>query len=203
MKQFSKSILNLLLALGVILILVGCFCAFQFLTEIDEHLPFSSVLISVVGAVLIYISLTLKKNAFLFFSGLYLFLIGLISFFLTLNTFENIKLKQIWPGFMVVCAICLFLTCIYKYREIRSIYVVPAFVIFFLSGVFFLFSFGIIRFSFIRLISRWWPLLLIISGGILVFIFLYQQTPDNHFPYEKEDLFDFTDSIKNKGKSKE
>lgn len=202
MKKFTPSVLRLLLAIGVVLILAGLFCGFQFFTEIDEHLPVSSVLISVSGAILIYFSLAVVGNAAVFFSGLYIFLLGTVSFFLTLRAFPNIHFRHLWPALMVFCSVCLFCTCFYKYKRLRSIYGFPALLMLGLGGIFFLFSFSVVKFSFVRFISRWWPLMLIICGGALVSLFLYQQTPENRFPYESEDPADSTDSVglKKKGK---
>lgn len=194
MKKFTPSVLRLLLGIGVVLILAGMFCGFQVLTEFTEQLPISSVLISISGAIMIYLSLAVVGNAAVFFSGLYIFLIGCVSFFLTLQSFPNIQFRHLWPSFMVFCSICLFLTCIYKYKRLRTIYVFPAVLIFVLGAVFFLFSFGIVKFSFVNFISKWWPLMLIICGGVLVSMFLYQQT-GNRFPYEMEDSADSTDAV--------
>ncbi len=195
MKRFTPSVLRLLLGIGVVLILAGMFCGFQVITEYDERLPVSSVLISISGAMMIYISLAVVGNAAVFFSGLYVFLLGSVSFFLTLKAFSDIHFAQLWPFLMIFCSVCLLLTCIYTYKRLRSIYTFPAVLIFALGAVFFLFSFGVVNFSFVNFISKWWPLMLIICGGLLVSLFLYQQTPGNHFPYEPEDSADSTDFV--------
>lgn len=195
MKKLNNSVLNILLAAGVILILVGLFFVFQIFAEIDEHLPVSSVLTSIVGAVLVYISLALKRNAFFFFMGVYVFLLGVMSFFVTMKAFPEFQIYQFWPVSMIVCFVCLFLTCIYKYKKLKVVYAFPASLIGGLGILFLLFSLDVIKISFVDFISRWWPLMLIACGGVLVFIFLYQQTPDNHFPYDKDES-DFMDGNK-------
>lgn len=202
MRKFANSTLNILLALGVVLILSGLFCAFQLFTRPDEQLPLISVLISVAGAILLYISLVIRANAFTFFAGLYVFLMGAVSFFITLEAFQNVSFRHLWPFLMLICAACLFLTCLYKYRAVRSVYCLPALVIGALGGVFLLFSFGILRFSFVEFFSKWWPLISILAGGSLVFLFFYQQTPNNIFPFESEDSADFTDEVQRTSKSK-
>ncbi len=62
-----------------------------------------------------------------------------------------------------------------RYRRPRASYLVPA-ASFILLGVFFsLFSFGAIRFSFRLFFSDWWPVLLIASGLVLLFLYFYNR----------------------------
>lgn len=183
MKKLPSSILNLLLAIGVVFILVGIFFAFQFVGGDDVELRFLSAAIPVAGAALVYVALAFRHNAFVFFSGIYLFLVGVL--WLVVSAFPGgISVIRLWPAGLVLCAVSLFLTSLFRYSRLRCVYAFPGAFLFAFGGVCLLFSFDVVKIPFVNFMSRWWPLMLIVFGGILVSIFLYQQTPGNKFPYD-------------------
>ena len=88
---------------------------------------------------------------------------------------------------MILSAVSLLAAGLRSKRRLRTVYVFPAVLLFALGLFFMLFTFSIVKISFVDFMAKWWPLMLIFSGGFFVFLFLYQQTPDNKFPFEKDE----------------
>ncbi len=189
MKKLTAPVLNLVLAVGVFLILAGLFCLSQvpaFASRLESGFPIFPVAACILGAGFLYATLVLKASSFFFFISLYVFLLGIIAFFFHIKVVP-FMFVQIWPILMILCSVCLIVTCLRSARRLRTVYVFPAFLLAILGVFFMLFTFSIVQISFIDFTAKWWPLMLIFCGGGCVFIFLYQQTSDNKFPFEKDD----------------
>lgn len=189
MKKLTQPVLNLLLAVGVVLILAGLFCLSQlpaFSERLDAGFPALPVAACGIGAVALYATLVKKAGSFFFFSSLYVFLLGILAFSFHLKVVP-FRISQVWPLLMLLCAVCLVVTCLRSERKLRTVYVFPAVTLAALGAFFMLFTFSIVRISFVDFIAKWWPLMPIFCGGGFVFLFLYQQTPDNKFPFERDD----------------
>lgn len=185
MRKLTAPTLNILLAVGFVLILSGFFLlVFTFADE--EHLySFFNLGVVFCGAAAIYCSLTMYKRAFLFFAGLYLFLVS--SFYLLVASgILSVGWDRLWPCGVILSGVSLFFTCLFRHRRLLTAYLFPSVLLVFLGCVFLLFSLDIISVSFRTFFVRWWPFALILVGVFLIGLFLYQQTPDNHFPYEPE-----------------
>lgn len=192
MKKFSVPALNIILAAGFLLILAGLLLISFFSSELIEDFPFLDVSIMILGAAVFYITLVWLKWASTFFIGLYIFACGLLFTFIDFNVVAS-GLNVLWPFFSVFGGICLFLTCIFKHGRVRGVYLWPSVILTALGGVFLLFSFHVIRWSFVGFISKWFPLILIVAGAVLVGIFIYQKKSGGFFPYDTDELSDATD----------
>lgn len=192
MKKLTVPVLNIILAAGFLLILAGLFLISYFSSEIVEEFPVFDVSIMIFGALIFYITLVWIKWASTFFAGLYIFSCGLLFTFIDFNV-VNSGLDVLWPLFSVFGGICLVLTCLFKHGRIRSVYLIPSALLIVLGVVFFLFSFHIVRWSFVGFFSKWFPAILIFFGAVLVGIFIYQKKLSGFFPYDKDELSDDTD----------
>lgn len=192
MKKITVPMLNVLLAAGVILILVGLFLISKFSIGFGAELPVGSIFVMVFGAVIFYIAMTLIHWALFFFTGLLVFFLGLCMTFVFSNVFP-FSPEHIWPIAVLLCGVCLILTCIFKHRKIRGVYFFPAILIEVLGIVFLLFSLNIIKIPFSVFMSKWGPLVLILSGASLVGVFFWQRNFNDFFPYDKDELSGLTD----------
>ncbi|MBQ0051412.1 MAG: hypothetical protein KBT11_05040 [Treponema sp.] len=192
MKKLTVPVLNLLLAAGFVCILAGLLLISYFSASFRQQIPVSAIITMVSGAAIVYIAIALLRWASIFFAGLYIFACGLLFTFIHANVVES-NLSQLWPLFVIFCGLCLLLTCLFKHRRIRSVYGMPAGIMIGMGIVFFLFSFKIITISFVSFISKWFPLILICFGAVLVGIFVYQKAFSGYFPYDKDELADITD----------
>lgn len=192
MKKFTVPVLNVILAIGFLFILAGLFLISYFSSNLIEKIPVFSILIMFLGALVFYITLVWLKWASTFFIGLYIFSCGLLFTFIDFNVVES-GLNVLWPLFSVFGGICFLLTCLFKHGKIRGVYLVPSLLLVALGALFLLFSFHIIRFSFVGFFSKWFPAILIFLGAVLVGIFIYQKKSPNFFPYDKDELSGDTD----------
>lgn len=192
MKKLTVPMLNIILAVGFLLILAGLLLISFFSSELIDDFPVLDVLIMILGAAIFYITLVWLKWASAFFAGLYLFACGLLFTFIDFNVVES-GLNVLWPLFSIFGGICLILTCVFKHGKIRGVYLFPSLILVALGGIFLLFSFHVIRWSFVGFISKWFPAILIFLGAFLVGIFIYQKKLGSFFPYDKDELSDATD----------
>ena len=192
MKKLTVPVLNLLLAAGFICILAGLLIFSYFSARFVHDFPVFSVLCMIAGAVFFYITLVWLKWASAFFAGLYLFFAGLLFTFIDFNVVES-GLDLLWPLFAVFCGISLLLTCLFKHKKIRSVYGWPSALLIGLGVFFLLFSFHVFNFSLVSFISKWFPIILICFGALLVGIFVYQKNTKWFFPYDRDELADSTD----------
>ena len=74
-----------------------------------------------------------------------------------------------------MCGICLILTCVFKHRKIRGVYLFPSLLIEVLGIAFLLFSLDVIKISLSLFVAKWGPLMLILAGAALVGVFFWQR----------------------------
>lgn len=190
MKKFTVPILNVLLAVGVVCVFMGFFLLLHPFAGVGNVAPFVNICLILFGALCFYVSLVTYRHAPLFFFGLYLCLASSLYLFVTSGILSH-GWTQLWPCGVVLCGVCLFLTGLFRHRRVRGAYLFPSVVLVLLGAFFLLFSLDVIAMSFREFVSRSWPFFLMGVGAFLIGLFLYQQTPGNHFPYEVDaDLAD-------------
>ena len=192
MKKITVPVLNILLAAGVVLILAGLLLISRFYGGFGAELPAGSIATMIFGAVIFYVAMTLVHWAIFFFLGLLVFCIGLCMTFVFSGVMP-IGPEHLWPIGVLLCGVCLLLTCVFKHRKIRGVYLFPTLLIEVLGAVFLLFSLNIIKISFSAFMSKWGPLVLILAGGTLVGVFFWQRNFNDFFPYDKDELSGLTD----------
>ncbi|MBQ7538517.1 hypothetical protein [Treponema sp.] len=192
MKKITVPVLNLLLAAGVLLIIAGLLLISRFSVGFGVALPVGSITTMIFGAVIFYVAMTLIHWAVFFFMGLLVFFMGLCMTFVFTSVLP-FGPQHLWPIAVLLCGICLLLTCVFKHRKIRGVYLFPTVLIEVLGAFFLLFSTKIIKVPFSVFISKWGPLLLVLAGAALVGIFFWQRNFNDFFPYDKDELSDLTD----------
>ena len=192
MKKITVPVLNILLAAGVVLILAGLLLISHFSAGFGAEVPTGSIILMIFGAVIFYLAMTVIHWAVLFFLGLLVFCIGLCMTFVFTNVLP-FGPEHLWPISLLLCGICLLLTCVFKHQKIRGVYLIPSLLIVLLGGVFLLFSFGVIKISLSSFVAKWGPLMLILAGAALVGVFLWQRNFKEFFPYDTDELSDLTD----------
>ena len=193
MKKITVPVLNMLLAIGVILIIVGLILISRF--SAGQEIPVGSILTMILGAVIFYVAMTLIHWAFLFYLGLLIFFLGLCMTFIFANVLP-FGPEHLWPITVLLSGICLIFTCIFKHRKIRGVYLFPSILIEILGIIFLLFSMNVIKIPFSVFVAKWSPFVLIFSGVALVVVFFWQRNFNDFFPYDKDELYDSTDEEK-------
>ncbi|MDR0721393.1 MAG: DUF5668 domain-containing protein [Treponema sp.] len=111
-----------------------------------------------------------KRSLYLFFATFFM----LVGFFLFLAALKIIPVafSEAWPLISVFSGLALFPAGWHRYGAFRSRYVVPSLAFVILGSVLLVFSFNIVPFSFAHFMIRWWPLLIVLTGLMLVLISL-------------------------------
>ena len=196
MRKLTTATVNMILALGVSCILVGLL--FFVKMDIDGIVELQTwpLIMTVSGAVVFYLSLTVFKLPFMFFAGIFNVLTGTLFLFVTSRKLKY-GIPELWPASIEIAALSLLFTGFAKEKKIKTAFGVPSLSLAVMGALFLLFSLDIIKTPFSVFISLWWPLFLAGLGALVVVIFLLQQNPvtDSHFPYEKDESDKEADTI--------
>ncbi len=185
-KDTTKSFANCVLAFGLLLILAGIFLLVGQSEHATRIFAVRPVLLLVLGAVFIFVSFAFTENGYTIFGGLFALLMGIV--FLLIDThIIPYSFKEMWPTIMIGFGLSLLPSVFYKFRRIRSVYLFPAIMMCVLGVVFLMFSMHVFPFTFRHFILKWWPLLIIFGGVVLICIFLLQQSGNKNFPYMEDD----------------
>lgn len=180
------SFANFILAAGFVLFLAGIFLMVKHSDHATRVFALRPVLFLFAGVLLLFISFAFTENGYTIFTGLLSVFMGIV--FLLIDThILPYSFKELWPTIMIGCGISLFPSVFYKLRRIRSVYFFPAVVMCVLGTVFLMFSMHVFPFTFRHFILKWWPVLIMIGGAVLVIIFLLQQSGNKNFPYMEDD----------------
>ncbi|MDR1748746.1 MAG: DUF5668 domain-containing protein [Spirochaetaceae bacterium] len=110
-----------------------------------------------------------KKSKFIFCSVF--FVLSGILLLLTDAGIIPYKTDQLWPAWGVICGIALLVAGFFRYKRFHPVFFVTAVVLCSIGVFFLLFSLNIIEESLSYVVYRWWPILLIIVGTILIGVF--------------------------------
>jgi hypothetical protein len=121
------------------------------------------------GCTVLAINLS-KRSIYFFFASFFL----LVGFFLFLSSIKilPISFSQAWPLLSIFAGLALLPAGWHRYERIRSRYMAPSVAFVVLGSLLLIFSLDIVSFSFKQFILNWWPLLLALTGLILVLISL-------------------------------
>ncbi|MDR0562618.1 MAG: DUF5668 domain-containing protein [Spirochaetaceae bacterium] len=125
-----------------------------------------------------------KRSLYLFFAGFFM----LLGFFLFLSALKIIPVSfsQAWPLISVFSGFALIPAGWHRYGAFRSRYVVPGIAFIILGSVLLIFSFNMVPFSFAHFMMQWWPLLVVLTGLLLVLISLGSKPPVEDTSQNKE-----------------
>lgn len=173
--KIEKKSLKICLVLGLLLIIIG----FSLVV-----LPFSNTayfayilrpfIFFFAGSIGLYITLTQRKNAAVFFASIFFVLYSCFIVFIDSHII-NYTLMQMWPIIVILASISLFFTNLYKWGKPKFSYIVPSIVLCIMGILFLLFSLDVIKVSFITAVVESLPFLVIIFGLILIGLFFYVQ----------------------------
>ena len=192
-KQKQKTSFNLLLGTGIACVLLGFVLLVALAVDIELKLTaFRHLLWAILGGVLLFVSLVKLQRKSLIFTGLFLLLNGILFFFID-TKFIPYSLDALWPVTVIIGGFALFVSGFYVNRSIRTSQLIPS-VSLGLLGVFcLLFSLDIIEEPFLRLASRWWPLVLIAAGFCLVVLFFVWNASKIQLEDVEDDFTDLDD----------
>ena len=171
MHKFRRSAAHIVFSVGLLLMLLGISFLLGTMTGISRISVLWSFLFVIIGALCAIFAIKLnKRTVYLFFASFFI----LIGSFLFLSAMQIIPvtLSQGWPLLSIFAGLALLPAGWRHYRAILYRYLIPALAFVGLGCVLLVFSFKVAPFSFKGFIIAWWPLLLVITGILLVLLSL-------------------------------
>ncbi len=198
MKKRS-SLYNMIFGLGILFIVAGLFLTLQLSNRISVTSGNVGMVIFwlLLGSFLIFREITHNRNAICLFIGFYSLIIGIITMLAGSGT-EFLSIDQLWPVLVIGFGLCALIAMSISNVKMYAFLTVPSLIIIVLGLLFSLFSFDIITEPFVQFAARWWPILLIICGSILVGAFSRRQhfaSQTEFFFEDDEDHVDYDDYI--------
>ncbi|MGP1587854.1 MAG: LiaI-LiaF-like domain-containing protein [Treponemataceae bacterium] len=174
-KSKANLRINIAFVVGLALIFFGVMILLWYFSK-NSHSPIilRGIITFVIGSIVLYIEMaTSKRTWFLYLSSLALIYSVVLIFMDT--GFLPWKFSNVWPILMIIAGVILFPFCAYRNGRLKAVYVVPGVVIIIFGIVFMLFSLNIIQDKLNVVASKFWPLLLIVFGIVLIVIYCWQQ----------------------------
>lgn len=145
--RWSK-VLNVLISFGFLLLVIGFMFLFSSSTISKLKSPALIYLLFqiLLSLVVLYTGFFRTKKIYHIFSGALIFSCGLIS--LLFIFFPEIHFTSVWPLYAFFPSLILIFCSFYKYKKLKVKFAIPSIFLLCMSLYYFLFSFGIIKFSF-------------------------------------------------------
>lgn len=183
----NKRSLNLLLATGLFCIAGGIFLLLCMAAGESLTTPILvPILTLAAGVFMIFYAFTRYKTVWTVFFGYFLtascFFIMICS-----SDITDHSMSQLWPVLAIICGITFFAAGLTAHRKITLSNFIFSLYMVLMGVLFLLFSMDIIKVPFSTFASRWWPLLLIAFGLLLVLVFIYKQnggSGNKHIVYD-------------------
>lgn len=171
----NKRSLNLLLATGIICIAGGVFLLLCMFAGQSLTTPILIPLLTLaVGVFMIWYAFACYKTVWTIFIGF--FLTASCFFMMICNSDMTVNsMKQLWPVLSIICGGSYFASGLIAHKKIHLSNAVFSLVMICMGIFFLLFSMHIITIPFRTFAARWWPLLLIVFGLLLIVVFVYKQ----------------------------
>ena len=145
--RWSK-VLNILISFGFLLIVVGFLFLFSD-SALSNSRPAAFVYLAfqlLVSLIIIYTGFFVTKRIYHIFSGCLIFTYGIVSLFFVY--FPEVHFSSVWPLYAFFPGVILIICSFYKYKKLKVNFALPSIFLLCMSLYYFLFSFGIIKFSF-------------------------------------------------------
>jgi hypothetical protein len=162
-----RSAAKLVFIIGLLLMLLGSAFLFGSLSGISRVSVFISFFFVIAGIICAVCALKLnKQSVYLFCAALFL-QTGLFLFLAALKIIPGTFSKS-WPLLSVFTGLALIPTGWRYYGEFRIKYMVPAGAFIVLGAGLLVFSLNLVAFPLTQFVARWWPLLIVLAGLILI-----------------------------------
>ena len=199
MKKDSSFVANMILYFGsgFLLFLV----IFALIVPIENHhvvIRYLPTLIAASGIPVLYLSIRHTKKIHQIFIGFELLFWGVILVLRERNEFQ-FPFTQWWPIIGITAGLFLCIAGLVKYKKLLVGYFITSLALFFLGIWFSLFSFNIIKVPYKVVAIVGGPLFIIMTGLLIIALFLLQKNYSNFVIDNKDDLDMETEEITNDG----
>ncbi len=175
MDEKSSKLLNILIACGIFLFAIGCL--FYSLSMQRNTIDILFIVLTcfqlVIGTVIFTLAGVRTKKAYHMFVGCILVTWGILT--ILIRHVLPFTISQWWPVYGIIAGVTLFFSGWFKYHKIKFGYGIPA-VTLLLMGIWYaLFSFNVIKVSFVSVAGTLGPIFMLIIAVSLILFFLLQQ----------------------------
>lgn len=175
MDEKSSKLLNILISCGIALFAIGC--VFYSLSMKKNAIDILFVVLVcfqlIIGSIICTLAAIRTQKALHMFIGAILVFWGTLT--LLIRHVLPFTISQWWPVYGIIAGVMLFGSGLFKYHKIKFGYCMPA-VTLFLMGIWYaLFSFNVIKVSFVSIAATVGPVFMLLIAVVLVVYFLLQQ----------------------------
>ncbi|MDR3356537.1 MAG: hypothetical protein LBO04_05035 [Spirochaetaceae bacterium] len=166
-----KKIARTMFYAGIVLSLsASLFLAFYFSSSTGLQLIIS-LLVFIIGSLCVFFAVKLRPCSLYIFFAAFLTLLGVFLLFRASGVITA-GLKQSWPVLSVFSGVALLLSGSRRYDGIDSSHLIPSVALIVLGLFLLIFSLKITSFSFKQFVLDWCPVIVIMSGIMLVLFFV-------------------------------
>jgi hypothetical protein len=126
-----------------------------------------------ISLVIIIMDLISQKKAVPLYIGLLLLFWGILDIIVYAS--PDYGISQFWPLFVILAGILLIVSGCYKYKKLKFGFVIPAVTLVGMGVWYMLFSFKIIKISFVTVAAILGPAFMLLVAVLLILLFLAQQ----------------------------
>ncbi|MBP3741661.1 MAG: hypothetical protein J6J00_01620 [Treponema sp.] len=194
MKKNFFILYYILLPVECILALLNAVILFMHsrIASFDLFITSMLILQILIAVIALVINLIFQKKAVPLYISLLVFCWAVMSAVVYLSSFG---IAEFWPCFVVLAGILLIISGLYKYKKLKFGFVIPSFTLIGMGGWYLLFSFKIIKFSFLTIAAILGPVFMLAIAVFLILFFLAQQRhkelvikDENTGTFEDEDV---------------
>ncbi|MFW5786209.1 MAG: LiaI-LiaF-like domain-containing protein [bacterium] len=167
---------NMFLVWSILFILFGLILLLWTLGAVPEPAALWPIIPLIAGLGFLYLGLLRGKNESYVLVGMILALGGLFVL-LTNTALSAVELERAWPVFMAIVGVSFLVYAVRAEGESRLTISVPAIALIVLAAAFLPFSLNLVDTDFERVVTTWWPVLLVLFGVILLIVHLVKRRP--------------------------
>jgi hypothetical protein len=164
----KKSVVaHVVFSVGIVFMAGGVLALFAAIRGISRLSIIVPALFLAAGAGFTIYAIKLRKRSLYLFFASYVLLIGFFLVLLALQVLP-IPFSQSWPLLSVFAGLSLIPAGWHRFTRIHAVYLLPAILFIILGCVLLFFSLDLAPWSFRHFMLKWWPLLVVLAGFILV-----------------------------------
>jgi hypothetical protein len=169
-----KLVARLVFCIGVVFSLLGlALSLFNFASVMRQHIVASFAFL-IIGGFCVFVAVKLRRRSLYLFFAVF-FTLVILFLLLKVTGISGLTLMQSWPLLSVFAGLALIPAGMAagdgkRYGPVRRIYLIPAVALVVLGGFLMLFSLRITDFSFKQFILEWGPVIIAISGAMLILL---------------------------------
>ncbi|GHV84451.1 hypothetical protein AGMMS50230_00590 [Spirochaetia bacterium] len=176
MYQIRRITAHGVFIIGLTLMILGISFLLGTMTGISRFSVLRAFLCVIIGAFCAVLAIKLNQRTIYLFFAAFFIMVGLFLFLSALQIIP-VTLAQGWPLISVFAGLALLPPGWRHYRAIRYRYLIPSLAFVLMGCLLLVFSFKVAPFSFKRFIINWWPLVVVVTGILLVLLSLSSTQP--------------------------